>query len=186
MRTDFVLTPAAGQPPAATPLLPPPPPRRKMVLEVKMVVDSDYPAAATPHRSQCVYVSRETPYRRAGIFPWANKPTQKGPDGEKVVSARAIKHVDELARLARGEATDEAHGGRLDAAVLFVLLRHDCAVFKPNREACPSFVRHLAAARDAGVRVVALRVRWGEGEDEGKAFADGTVPVVFGAGRPTE
>ena len=39
--------------------------------------------------------------QRAGIFPWGGG-NQKGPEGEKVVSARAIKHVRELTEIAQG------------------------------------------------------------------------------------
>ena len=150
-----------------------------MVCEVKMVVDCDFDVDHVPKREQCVYVSQDKPYRRAAIFPWANKPGQDGPDGEKVVSARAIKHVDELACLASGEKTDAAHGGQLDAAVLFVVLRHDAVYFKPNAESCTSFVKHLRRAQKRGVKIAALRVRWGEGKDAGKAFADGTIAIEF-------
>merc|ERR1711935_108237 len=72
-------------------------PRR--ILEVKTVVDTDYKVGATPDRAKCMFVSQKDPYVRTGIFPWGNS-NQKGPDGEKVVSARAIKHVRELTKLA--------------------------------------------------------------------------------------
>jgi hypothetical protein len=94
------------------------------------------------------------------------------------VSARAIKHVDELTTLARGERLD-ASGAKLGASVLFVVTRGDAEAFRPNQEACPSFARHLLAAREAGVHVMAHRVTWGEGVDEGKAFYSGEIPVRF-------
>lgn len=46
----------------------------------------------------CVYL--------AGIFPWG-RAKQKGPDGEKVVSTRAIKHLRELTRIQKGELLEE-------------------------------------------------------------------------------
>ena len=85
------------------------------------------------------------------------------------MSARAIKHVDELARIASGDIKDE-NNDELGAAVLFVVGRGDAELFRPNVDGCASFARHLAAARDAGVRVLAHRVLWGQGEDLGKAF----------------
>ena len=110
---------------------------------------------------------RTTPYERAGIFPWGRS-AQTGPDGEPVVSSRAIKHVDCLAAAARS--------GRARAAVLFVVLRADAARFRPNADACPSFARHLRAARDAGVRVIAQRVRW---TADGRAFSEGELEVIL-------
>ena len=146
------------------------------MIEVKTVVDSDYAADSAPERDHCVFVSHEKPYRRAGIFPWGNA-RQKGPDGEVVVSARAIKHVDNLRSLATGDRTEEG-GERLDAAVLFIVVRDDCVIFKPNAEACPSFAQHLLDASKSGVDVLAARVRWGEGEsDLGKCYFDGLIPV---------
>ena len=143
----------------------------------------------------------ESAVKLCGTFP-GGKCNQKGPDGEKVVSARAIKHVDELAALARGSATAWVDGGgassntkagkagggfgdgpeqgeRLNAACLFVVTRGDATAFRPNVAACPSFAKHLASAKGDGVRVLAQRVVWGEGTDMGKAFLGGAVDVLL-------
>lgn len=163
----------------------------KFVVEVKSVLDTDYdPATAPAEQGQEFGVFLAPPdqsgpnYRRAGIFPWGRS-AQKGPAGEPVVSARAIKHVQELTRIARGEKkmTIQGEERRVRAAILFVVVRHDVETFRPNYEACPSFARYLKEAKDAGVLVVAHRVRWGEEEGEvGKAFSDGELPIVW----PTE
>lgn len=167
MRCDFVLTSADGH---------------MTVVEVKTVVDTDYdPSLTTAERflnKKAVFLGKE-PYERAAIFPWGNS-NQKGPDGEKVVSARAIKHVRELTALASGEKTID--GARLSACVLFIVVRSDARSFRPNAEACPSFARYLREAHAAGVKVIARRVRWGDGaEDEplGAALDDGPLPVVL-------
>ena len=157
MRCDFVATGACG---------------RRWVIEVKTVVDSDYNPATAPSRKGCVFLGHTVPYERAAIFPWGNA-RQKGLDGERVVSARAIKHVHELALLARGERT-EADGTRLGAALVFVVVRADALSFRPNAEACPSFAQHLREAHAAGVTVVARRVSW---SDSGEAFDEGEIPV---------
>lgn len=131
------------------------------VLEVKTVVDTDFAADRVPtERTKCVFVSDKAPYRRAGIFPWGQS-NQKGPDGEKVVSARAIKHVRELTRLTKGELKG-ADGEIYQTAVLFVVIRKDAEYFRPNHEACPSFCKYLKEAKDAGVQVFAKRVDWGD------------------------
>jgi hypothetical protein len=155
------------------------PKERPIVLEVKSIVDSDYPARSPPARTQGVWLSSESPYRRAAVFPWG-RARQKGPDGEKCVSARAIKHIDELARIAAGKARGE-DGQRMDAAALFLVLRHDCTRFRPNEPTCPSFAQHLRRAQKAGVQCLAYRVRWGNEEDGelGQCFADGEIPVVL-------
>jgi DNA-binding sugar fermentation-stimulating protein len=139
----------------------------RTVVEVKTVVDSDYDPATTASRPGVFLGS--TPYRRAAIFPWGNS-KQKGPDGERVVSARAIKHVRELTAIAAGERLGD-DGERFKACVLFVVVRPDIESFRPNAEACPSFARYLARAQRAGVRVLARRCIWGE------CFDGGDLPV---------
>ena len=166
MRCDFLLTAEDGQ---------------QTIVEVKTVVDTDYDPRLTtadrfPKKSP-VFLGKGEPYERAGIFPWGNS-NQKGPEGEKVVSARAIKHVRELTAVASGAKTS-ADGKALRAAVLFIVVRSDAVSFRPNEEACPSFARYLREAKAAGVQVIARRVRWGErhGEELGTAIDDGSLPV---------
>jgi len=169
-RADFVLEHGDGSVPT--------------VLEVKMVLDTDHDRACDARRdplrsSKVRFYSELQPYQRAAIFPWGNA-AQKGPDGEQVVSARAIKHVDELAGLARGALASGmgANGaaGPMRAAILFVVVREDAALFRPNHEACPSFAKHLREARDAGVLVLAQRVRFG---NDGRAESLGPLPICW-------
>jgi len=138
-------------------------PHKPCVLEVKTVVDTDFAPDRLPDRTKCVFVGQAQPYQRAGIFPWGQS-NQKGPNGEKVVSARAIKHVRELTKLAKGELKGAA-GEEYQCAVLFVVVRKDAIYFRPNHEACPSFCEYLKQAEDAGVHVLAKRVEWGDTDD---------------------
>ena len=140
------------------------------ILEVKTVVDTDYAVSAVPERAKCVFTSEKVPYQRTAIFPWGQS-NQKGPNGEKVVSARAIKHVQELRRLVSTK--------QYDATVLFVVIRHDAKLFRPNHEACPSFARYLKEAEEAGVQILAKQVCWGEGDDIGKCFEGPLLDIVW-------
>lgn len=144
------------------------------VVEVKTVLNTDYNPATAPARKECVYLGADEPYRRAGIFPWG-RVAQTGPDGECVVSARAIKHVDELAALAQKRSAS----ARWLPLLLFMVVRPDAVSMRINEESCPSFARHAVAAKAAGVRIVAHKVRWGKGRDAGRAFWMGTVPVLI-------
>lgn len=160
MRTDFLLTHEDGS---------------QTVVEVKTVVDTDYdPASAT--EGGPVFLGRTDPttgkYARAAIFPWGGS-NQKGPDGEKVVSARAIKHVRELTALAKGDKKTE-DGARVAAAVLFVVVRSDATRFRPNEEACPSFARYMREAHAAGVKVLSHQFEW---TGDGDAMHLGPLPV---------
>jgi len=143
MRADFLIE-------HEDPSLPP------RILEVKTVVDTDYAPESLPDRTKCVFTNDSKPYRRTGIFPWGES-NQKGPDGERVVSTRAIKHVRELTRI----VIDDSQ--MFDCTILFVVIRHDALAFRPNVDACPSFARYIREAKDSGVQVLAKQVIWGEG-----------------------
>ena len=167
MRSDFVLTHEN---------------KRRTVMEVKTVVDTDF-ESRKEGGPKIQFVSKASgPYRRSAIFPWGRS-SQKGPDGEKVVSARAIKHVDELARIQTGElksCEEGKKGESLNSSIMFVCGRSDVKQFRPNADACPSFASHLKTAHEKGVQVFAHRIRWGVGsDDEGKAWWDGEIPVVM-------
>jgi DNA-binding sugar fermentation-stimulating protein len=136
------------------------------ILEVKTVVDTDYAVSKVPKGVKCVFTSDTVPYSRTALFPWGQS-KQKGPDGEKVVSARAIKHVQELTNIAQGK---QHEGQQFDATILFIVIRHDAKAFRPNHEACPAFYRYLKHAKEAGVQVLAKQVRWGGNEDIGRCF----------------
>jgi DNA-binding sugar fermentation-stimulating protein len=161
MRADFLIH-------HTDPKLPP------RILEVKTVVDTDYASSAVPtNRTKCVFTNDHVPYVRTGIFPWGSC-NQKGPDGEAVVSARAIKHIRELTRIVEDGQTQ-----RYSATILFVVSRHDAKVFKPNDEACPSFAKYLKEARDAGVQILAKQVIWGDGESIGKCYEGDLLEIVW-------
>lgn len=158
MRVDFVLTDADG---------------RKTLLEVKTVVDTDYdpslPSELRGHLTNCFFGKAED-YTRAAIFPWG-RAKQTTEDGVKCVSARAIKHLKCLAKA--------AESSEYKAAILFVVVRHDVTFFRPNHDACPAFARALRNASDAGVQVLAHRVRWADDDLFGTAFDDGSLDVVL-------
>lgn len=146
------------------------PPR---LLEVKTVVDTDYSSSLVlPNRTQCVFTSDEEPYRRTAIFPYGNS-KQTGPEGENVVSARAIKHVRELTRM----VVDDSK--QFDCTVLFVIIRHDAEAFRPNVDACPSFTRYLREAKEKGVQILAKQVVWGEEKNIGQCFEGNLLDVVW-------
>jgi DNA-binding sugar fermentation-stimulating protein len=144
------------------------------VVEVKTVLNTDYNPATAPSRKECVYLGPSSPYERAGIFPWG-RVSQDGPKGEKVVSARAIKHIDELSAIARGIRRSKTT--KLHSMMMFVVVRHDVKSMRINAESCPVFARHAQDAAKAGVRIAAHRVRWGVGKNLGKAFWEGPLKV---------
>ncbi|KAA8493580.1 Sugar fermentation stimulation protein-like [Porphyridium purpureum] len=125
----------------------------RTVLETKMVVDAD-----------------NDPAGRCAVFPWGKR-AQKGPDGEKVVSARAIHHVQCLTRLM--ERRKESGSG-VRAALMLAVVRDDTVRFRPDAEKCPSFAKYLTAGVQAGVDVRAFAVRCHE---DGTVTALGEIPL---------
>ena len=104
-----------------------------------------------------MFYGADKPYQRAAIFPWGSS-AQKGPDGEKVVSARAIKHVRELTSVATARKHRHTAGADLSSALLFVVARSDAVAFRANYDADPSFSRYLNAAVKSGVKVRSVEV----------------------------
>ena len=137
------------------------------VVEVKTVPDSDRNPelysieeleSSQPLLARAAYFSKKKPYVRSAIFPWGGG-KQKGPDGEKVVSARAIKHISELTKIAKGTKKETSYP-RIESAVLFIIARNDVEQFRPNHEACPTFAKYLKKARDNGVKVAAVKFKY--------------------------
>ena len=116
-------------------------------------------------------------YRRAGGFP-LGQTVAEGP-GRGGCGFRARDRTPPRARgpRARRRGSRSSSAPRARAVVALVAGRHDVASVRPNGAACASFARYLAEARDAGVLVVAHKVRWGEGADLGKAFDAGRLEI---------
>ncbi|GAB5369531.1 hypothetical protein AAMO2058_001412900 [Amorphochlora amoebiformis] len=162
MRADFVVVLKDGS---------------RVVLEVKMVVDTDF----NPNIEANQTFEKEADMSTRAEGSRKKKKNKKSREeffrhNRKVVSSRAIKHIDELAQISKGILKGE-NGEKFSSVILFVVVRSDVEVFRPNFDACPSFAKHLKAASDAGVRVIARKVEWGEGRDVGKGFDGGVLKV---------
>ena len=170
-----------------------------IVLEVKNCVCADYDPDGDSHLKAmrkmqdrksksnpgCVVLAdklkpfpagSEFEYRRSGIFPWGRIGQEF--EGKKVVSARAIHHLRELANLVTEH--EKSKSKQYFPAILFVINRGDCLSFRPCNEACPVFVEELQKAERAGVQVCALGVKWQvEDKEGGQAIAKslGEMPV---------
>ena len=143
----------------------------KALIEVKNIVCSDYFTAHAPEKmnpNHCVIISPEeveAQYKRTAIFPWGRLGQEF--EGRKVVSARAIKHMRNLADMGKKDST-------IQPVIMFVVNRSDCQSVRACHEQCPVFAEELTEAKKNGVKIVAFRVKWSK---DGKAFFDGVVPV---------
>lgn len=141
---------------------------KKHIVEVKIVVDTDYDSTCEHDDNiQSLYFQPSLVYRRSALFPWGRS-HQRDEDGNKVVSARAIKHVKELTSL--------VENGDYEASIVFMICRSDVYSFTPNKESCPQFVTHLKNAQDKGVHLRALKVNF---DEDGRWVYDRMLPVVI-------
>ena len=104
-------------------------------------------------------------YKRSALFPWGRTKGQKF-DNKTVVSERACKHLKNLESLQLEKDTT--------SVVLFIINREDCESFRACHERCPVFAEILDDVVKAGVKPLAVRVRW---TDDGECYFDGMVPV---------
>ena len=165
MRSDFLVETEDG---------------KHFLIEVKTVVDTDYNPEHKDFyedKQKILYYGNNSDYTRKALFPWGRS-SQKGPDGEKVVSARAIKHVMEMTDIAIGAKSDEKYPN-LVPYVLFVIVRNDIDFFTPNKKACPSFHKYLRHANESGVKMNAVSVSFTEESNSLVINYEKLVPIVF-------
>mmetsp|Transcript_20297 Transcript_20297/g.64816 ORF Transcript_20297/g.64816 Transcript_20297/m.64816 type:complete len:422 (+) Transcript_20297:1223-2488(+) len=149
---------------------------RRTLVEVKNVVCADNEklaelaanggdpdAAKSAFYDRIAVVKSDGQVVRSAIFP-----DGKANPKTRVVSERAIKHVQELTRLHADKAQAD-----VDAAVLFLVNRSDTTCFRPCHESCPVFAHVLAQAAAVGVKVLAYNVVW-QGPD---AYLGCSLPV---------
>ncbi|KAL7538980.1 LOW QUALITY PROTEIN: hypothetical protein ACHAXR_008949 [Thalassiosira sp. AJA248-18] len=151
----------------------------QILFEVKNVVCADYEEGTEPTKTgpgHCVVVAppSATPsesenafnagYQRSALFPWGRTRGQKF-EGKSVVSERACKHLRNLQSL---------HNKNMTTVVLFIVNRSDCNSVRACQEKCPVFAEVLDEVVKAGVKALAVRVRWTQ---EGECLFDGVVPV---------
>jgi len=150
------------------------------LVEVKNVVCADYSIENAPEKREknhCVIIAEpddsdsDTPYLRSGLFPWGL--VNQTFENQKVVSARAIKHVRHLADIAKGQ-TGSKNKPVIQPTILFIVNRSDCVSMRACHEACPMFASELKVASESGVNVIAARIRWSR---RGEAFFDSLIDV---------
>ena len=143
-----------------------------VVFEVKNVVCADFQSSNAPvpkSPGHCVVVApegkKDEEYKRAALFPWGKTRGQKF-DNKPVVSERACKHLKNLESM-----LDEKN---VTPVVLFIVNRADCQSMRACNEKDPVFAEILSDVVKAGVKALAVRVRWTE---DGECFYDGMLPV---------
>lgn len=88
------------------------------------------------------------------VFPWGNSALQVTPDKEKCVSARLIKHIQELTEIASSKDKSK------QALILFIIPRQDVMGVAPFKAMCPIFAKYLLQAKLSGVQILAHKIMW--------------------------
>lgn len=159
-------------------------PDKKALVEVKNVVCADYSSQDAPEKkgpNHCVIISsNSSEYRRSALFPWGR--VNQTFEGQKVVSARAIKHIRNLVDTSlkqkkTGTNSNNEKTGKatiIEPIILFVVNRSDCHTMRACHEVCPVFAKELKNAEESGVKILAVRIRW---TPSGQAYFDGLIDV---------
>ena len=64
--------------------------------------------------------------------------------------------------------------------IIFVVVREDAEIFRPNKEGCSSFCRYLQEAEDMGVNLIAIRTKFIQEEENSiSVYYDKTLPIEF-------
>lgn len=148
-----------------------------ILVETKNVVGADYIQGTVPPQRSPVGVYTIPPqealtmgYKRAAIFPHGTNPKP----GLPVISDRAIKHLNCLIQLHGSTIDNKA----VECAVIFMINRSDCDVFRPCHEADMLFAQMLQRAKHVGVKVHAQELQW---TPQGQCTKGKALPVIFGA-----
>ena len=84
------------------------------------------------------------PFRRSGIYP--NGERSQKYRGESVVSERSVRQIDNMIK----------NKEKYQFAIIFLVNRGDCTVFKPNWQRDPIYSKKLVKAVKNGIDVYAL------------------------------
>ena len=122
---------------------------RKFILEVKNVPLADYVDVPKKERKKAL---RDIQYpvfdEKIAYFPDGYRKS-----GDKVVSPRALKHIQELESIVKI--------GEYRAILCFVIQRPDVAVFQPSK-IDPTYREAVQQAWMSGVEIKTLQVKWTE------------------------
>lgn len=118
---------------------------RPFICEVKNVSVAEYDDVHPRVRIRTDYSDRDI-RDKVALFPSGYRP--KG----QTHSERALKHTQTLAKIKRDHP-------EMRCVILFVVQRDDANVFRPCNGDM-HYVKAICDARDAGVEVYAVRVRW--------------------------
>ena len=119
-----------------------------IIIEVKNVVCASYNPNVSQNHYKIPFYDNSEPFIRSGIYPFGDR--KQNYKGKKVVSERSIRQLDFMI----------SNRERLKFAIIFVVNRSDCNLFKANWQGDPVYAKYLNNAADKGIELYALKINW--------------------------
>ncbi len=119
-----------------------------IIIEIKNVVCASYNPNINQDHYKLPFYDKSKPFIRSGIYPFGER--KQNYKNKKVVSERSIRQLDTMIR----------DKGRFKFAIIFVVNRSDCNLFKANWQGDPVYAKYLNNAADKGIEVYALKINW--------------------------
>ena len=119
-----------------------------IIVEVKSVVCATYNPKTDIHDLKIKYHDHKTPFVRAGVYPYGG--LNQSFDGYRVVSERSVRQLDYMIKNRRA----------FKFAIIFIVNRNDCDVFKPFWKADYIYAKYLRSAQKLGIEIFAVRIAW--------------------------
>ena len=119
-----------------------------IIIEMKNVICASYNPNIKKVDRRYVFYDNTMPFRRSGIYP--NGERSQKYRGESVVSERSVRQIDNMIK----------NKEKYQFAIIFLVNRGDCTVFKPNWQRDPIYSKKLIKAVKNGIDVYALGINW--------------------------
>ena len=121
------------------------------IIEVKNVICATYDPKKPIDKNSHKFYETSKPFIRSGIYPFG-KSKQKWKKNN-VVSARSVRQLDTMTKIIKKNKD-------VEFSIVFIVNRSDCNLFRPNWVSDPIYCKYLIKAKNAGVKLIALKIHW--------------------------
>ena len=121
-----------------------------IIIEIKNVICASYDPNLKEVNRRYVFFDNTNPFQRSGIYP--NGERNQKYKGKSVVSERSVRQIDEMINSKQ----------KYHFAIVFLVNRGDCSIFKPNWQRDSVYSKKLVKAVKSGIDVYALGIDWND------------------------
>ena len=121
-----------------------------IVIEMKNVICASSDPNLKEVNRRYVFFDNTNPFQRSGIYP--NGERNQKYKGKSVVSERSVRQIDEMINSKQ----------KYHFAIVFLVNRGDCSIFKPNWQRDSVYSKKLVKAVKRGIDVYALGIDWND------------------------